>query len=258
MKTSIYLMDLSALSDETQFEYWLETVDPSRRDRIRRMKNTKAAGQSLGAGILIREGLKEAGLSEYRILAGEHGKPYVEGRKDVFFNVAHSGDMAVFIVSDCEVGIDIEKVREFDEKMLRRIFTDDDLKVIRELEELPEFKRTSNCSSGKEPNYSGRDAAATLLWTVKESVMKFTGLGLSMDPRKIKVRIDTEKKEGSKIQLVAVKGGSIEPVEAKYEDFSAAVMHATFLDGSGDEKRLLCKSSIIDGNYCLTTCTGGK
>ena len=57
---------------------------------------------------------KQRLLTMTRVRKGEHGKPYLKERKDVFFNLSHSGDYVLCAVSDKEVGADIQKRHDRD------------------------------------------------------------------------------------------------------------------------------------------------
>ena len=45
-----------------------------------------------------------------RIIYGTNGKPYLEGN-ELYFNLSHSGDYALCVLCDTEVGCDIQRVR---------------------------------------------------------------------------------------------------------------------------------------------------
>jgi 4'-phosphopantetheinyl transferase len=53
---------------------------------------------------------------------GPKGKPRVNG--SVHFNLSHSGELALVAVADCEVGVDVEKIRAMDDlgSVARRFF----------------------------------------------------------------------------------------------------------------------------------------
>ena len=49
------------------------------------------------------------GITEYEILIGEHGKPYlnIDG---IFFNISHSKGVVICVVATENVGVDIERI----------------------------------------------------------------------------------------------------------------------------------------------------
>lgn len=101
---------------------------------------------------------------------GEHGKPYVsDPRNGPEFNLTHTENVALLAVSRCgPVGLDIENVhRKTDiEHLAPRVMTE------REHEAFVAIKAQN------------RRRAFFHLWTAKEALMKVTGLGLGLDPRK--------------------------------------------------------------------------
>lgn len=102
-----------------------------------------------------------AGL-EFRY--GKNGKPALRERRKFHFNLAHSGERAVYAVSAAHpVGIDIEYVARdvAFERVARRFFTD------REFAALIKIPATR------------RRRAFYRLWTAKEAVIKATGKGLA-------------------------------------------------------------------------------
>ena len=113
--------------------------------------------RSLAAGIIIKHILNENGLSENSLSCSENGKPLADG---LFFNVSHSGDYVVGVVSDCEVGCDIEKISSAPMKVAQHYFSPGESEYI-----------------NSEPD---KDRAFFTIWTLKESYMKMTGQGLSL------------------------------------------------------------------------------
>lgn len=92
-----------------------------------------------------------------------HGKPRLAGQGPVHFSLSHSGDRAVLAVSDAEVGADVERLRCFDHLALaRRYFHPTEVAALLDLE-------------GEAQRW-----AFFLTWTLKESVVKALGLGLSV------------------------------------------------------------------------------
>jgi len=100
-----------------------------------------------------------------RFAYGSHGKPRLKPSSLLHFNVAHSGERAVYALSRTRrVGIDIEHLnREFAfERVARRFFA------------RPEFENLLRMPEAR------RRRAFFALWTCKEAVIKATGKGLAL------------------------------------------------------------------------------
>ncbi|MGN0695733.1 MAG: 4'-phosphopantetheinyl transferase family protein [Oscillospiraceae bacterium] len=100
-----------------------------------------------------------AGFEDISI--AEKGKPYF---KDIpaQFSISHCKGYAVCAVCGREegaLGVDCETVRQFREASMKRIFSADEMDMIR--------------------NSASPDLLCTRLWTLKESYVKYTGTGLA-------------------------------------------------------------------------------
>jgi len=100
--------------------------------------------------------LHEAVMREYALDSnaytekkGANGKPYLEGAP-FCFNLSHSKEYVVCALSDCDVGVDIEKLRSISEGVMRRF--------------------VGTCTESDEEN--------TRLWTRYEAIGKFLGVGI--------------------------------------------------------------------------------
>lgn len=89
-----------------QNERLLEQVGPERKKKVIRYLQPDDRKRSLGAGIMIRKILNGNGLSESSLKYSENGKPVAD---HLHFNISHAGDYVVGVVSDGEVGCDIER-----------------------------------------------------------------------------------------------------------------------------------------------------
>ncbi len=178
----LYLFNIESLADEGVFAAWRKKVPQDRRERVDTMKVDSARRLCLGAGILLDAALKELGIDEYEIRTGEHGKPYISSvvrgndcsvdGSGIFFNISHSGSYVVLALSDKEVGVDIQELRRFDQKLIDYVFDEGDVAVAGEL--------------------GGGDSSFTRLWALKESLMKYSGLGMRLEPKKIHIQIETD------------------------------------------------------------------
>ena len=95
---------------------------------------------------------------------GSNGKPYFKELPDIHFNMSHCRKGIACAVSDRPVGIDIEEI-QFDEPVAMRVFNAD------------EYAKVTGCA-----NPAGK---FTELWTMKESYLKLTGQGISMDLKNV-------------------------------------------------------------------------
>ncbi|MBQ3427049.1 MAG: 4'-phosphopantetheinyl transferase superfamily protein [Clostridia bacterium] len=159
----LYILDARKLENEKVFGYWYNKMPPQRREKIDRFRFEKDKRLSLGAGILLYTALSREEVKKISIRCGEYGKPYLTDNKDVFFNISHSGSVAVCAVSSRPVGVDVEELRHFDERLKSYVYSADEL--------------------GKDRS----DSRCTRLWTIKESVMKYFGTGISLGAKKIHI-----------------------------------------------------------------------
>ena len=102
----LYRININHFEDPLKNERLLDLVGIRRREKVIRYRMPDDRKRSLGAGIIIRKILDENGLTESCLRYSDNEKPVVDG---LFFNVSHAGDYVVGVLSDCEVGCDIEK-----------------------------------------------------------------------------------------------------------------------------------------------------
>lgn len=101
-------------------------------------------------------------FSEYgycgEFVRGETGKPYMADCP-LMFNISHTGGAATAAVSDCDVGIDIEKIRSVNLKISDKFSADE--------------KKFINSSENPEKAFFE-------IWTAKEAYLKKEGIGLTV------------------------------------------------------------------------------
>ncbi|RZS79623.1 4'-phosphopantetheinyl transferase [Phyllobacterium myrsinacearum] len=109
------------------------------------------------------------------VVTGDHGKPYLAGETALAFNLSNTSGLAVLAVSrDCSVvGMDAEAHSVALEAGTAEII----------------------CSAAESAMLSmlqGAERQALLLafWTLKESLLKATGHGLTVEPHRLTVRVD--------------------------------------------------------------------
>lgn len=103
----------------------------------------------------------------------EHGKPYfvektengMETYSDICFNLTHSGEYAACILGQGAMGIDVERVRPYNQKVAKRILHEREYQVM---------------EASKEP-----DSDFIRFWTLKEAYGKYTGKGIGENLRQV-------------------------------------------------------------------------
>lgn len=118
---------------------------------------------------LLTLAVKEAwGLSPLpEIARREGGKPYFPGHEELYFNLSHSGNLALCALDSAPVGADIQVVKGWRPSLPRLVCSAEELDWLeRQPEPWPAF---------------------TLLWTLKEARVKENGQGLTFPIRDIRV-----------------------------------------------------------------------
>ena len=164
--TKVYFRDISSLTDEELFKSMLDEVSDTRRKKVMSYRFMKDRCLSLGAELLLRDALCDFGIGRTEPLVFEYRKnekPYLRGRDNIFFNLSHSGDYVMCTVSGSEIGCDIQKIDKADIKLAERFFTEREYHAIADL-----------------PTEEERKDMFYRYWTLKESFMKVTGLGMQL------------------------------------------------------------------------------
>lgn len=154
-----YIADISNLPDPKEYPDSLSGLSEDRVKKTLRYRQEKDRKQSLGAGLLLKRCLNEYQVNIEDIRCGKHGKPEIEG---LYFNLSHSYDKVVCVISEMPVGCDIEKIKDVKDSIAERFFTENEIQYLNQFQgdrKRDEFYR---------------------LWTMKESYMKMTGEGMSL------------------------------------------------------------------------------
>jgi phosphopantetheinyl transferase (holo-ACP synthase) len=96
------------------------------------------------------------------------GRPYLSAGSDLYCSISHSHRFAVAAIALAPVGIDIEKIRPRDARLLEYVAEEREAAALRSL-----------VGSSAE--------LLTLIWTLKEATAKASGLGLGIALRRLRV-----------------------------------------------------------------------
>jgi 4'-phosphopantetheinyl transferase len=214
---TLYILNITCLEDEDLFGRLYERMPEYRKNKIDAFKPHKSKLLSLGAGVLLDRAMKDIGITDYEPEYKVQKKPYIKGREDVFFNISHSGDVAVLGLSGAEIGVDIEHQRHFENSLINYVFTGPDQAAAKEL---------SKTLDGSDE--IRMDKAYTRLWTVKESIMKHSGKGIYLEPKAITVTCengrlvaDSQEYDCASLCLLPVEIDDYQiTICSRYEEFS--------------------------------------
>ncbi len=161
--TEVYLYEISDIGDRP-IDKLLSLVSPERKTKIQRLKKASKQRQSLFADVMLRAVLCDrlrVDNSVLRFSATDKGKPYLVEYPKTYFNVSHTDGLVAVAVSDSEVGVDAEAIRDIDLRLCQRFFSrsEQDFVMAKEEGRLERFYR---------------------VWTRKEAYVKRSGDGLTM------------------------------------------------------------------------------
>ncbi len=164
---NVLYINVDCLKNINLFEEKLGQMSKKRRVRTLSYRYDADKRLSLGAGILLDEGLKKIGYRERELSfdVNEQGKPYYSQLPNFYFNLSHSGSYAAAVFGESLVGIDIEqnKNEKMKLKIAKRFFSEREYEMLKTV--------------------GDEDEQAKLfyqIWTLKESFVKMVGQGMSI------------------------------------------------------------------------------
>ena len=175
MQTKIYLASVQPLYEKRVFERLYARASNERKEKIGRYRYEQDRLLSLAAEGLLLHAMREAGVpGPAPIYAyGAHNKPYLKHAEGFRFNLSHSGEYAMLVVSDAEVGCDIERIRPFDPRVAKRILSPEEFAAFDAADPLQ------------------KDALFCRLWVGRESYLKALGEGLFKSPASFRIEPDS-------------------------------------------------------------------
>lgn len=159
-----FFSDFENLTCET-LSLWAESLPCDVRKTAERYKKEDDRKKSLICYHLLREALmKDYGIADFGFCLSENGKPYLKERNDIFFNTSHCRNGCICVVSDNEIGADIQDIRPFSQRLAEKVCSYDELIRIE--------------------NSSDKAREFAKIWAMKESFIKMTGDGFSYGLKK--------------------------------------------------------------------------
>lgn len=203
--TRLLLADVLPLENPAAYAFLYGMASSERKRAADSFRFMKDRMLSVGAAALLDAGLREFGLRERDMTydRSEHGKPFFLNAPDIHFNISHSASKVAVAFSDREVGCDIEKafaagLSAHSVEQEAAAFSSGDVKeaFAAGLSAQSAEKEAAKCLEMARRFFSREEYLAVKAaespsecirtfyrcWTLKESYMKATGLGLSLAP----------------------------------------------------------------------------
>lgn len=166
-------------------------VPKERREKIDFYRFNKDKKLSAGAFLLLKKLLSDENIPNFKIKTGKYEKPYITDNKNIYFNLSHSGKMVLCAISDRELGVDIE----INDPTI-------DLNIAKHYFYNSEYENIMNSKNSPDEFFR--------YWVLKESYMKYTGLGMNLKLDSFEIIIEDEIKlkddsENLKFNLFEIK-----------------------------------------------------
>ena len=152
-----------------------DAVPKDRQDKIDFFRFEKDKKLSAGAYLLLKKLLLEKNITNPLFKIEKYGKAYISNFENIYFNLSHSGKMVLCAISDREVGVDIEYIdHEIDLNIAKHYFYN------------KEYESIMNSQNPADEFFK--------YWVLKESYMKYTGLGMNLKLDSFEIKIEDEIK----------------------------------------------------------------
>lgn len=152
-------------------------LSDTRKNKVDNFRFLKDKKLSCGAYLLLKKLLNEENINNPKFKTGKYGKAHISNHDNIHFNLSHSGKIVTCAISDMEVGVDVEyNDPQIDLNIAKHYFFNEEYQDI----------INSNKSSNTFFDY----------WVLKESYMKYTGLGfhLKLDSFQIEIKDNIQLK----------------------------------------------------------------
>lgn len=150
-------------------------VSKNRQKKIDFFRFDKDKKLSCGAYLLLKKLLNEENISHPIFKTEKYGKAYISNYENIYFNLSHSGKIVLCAISDMEVGVDVEYI---DPAI--------DLNIAKHYFYNSEYENIMNAKNKSDEFFK--------YWVLKESYMKYTGLGMNLKLNSFEILIDNEIK----------------------------------------------------------------
>ena len=148
-----------------------DLVSKNRQKKIDFYRFEKDKKLSAGAYLLLKKLLSEENITDSIFKTEKYGKAYISNHENIHFNLSHSGKMVLCAISDREIGADIEYI---DPTI--------DLNIAKHYFYNSAYENIMNAKNRPDEFFK--------YWVLKESYMKYTGLGMNLQLDSFEIMIE--------------------------------------------------------------------
>ena len=152
-----------------------DLVSRNRQEKIDFYRFEKDKKLSAGAYLLLKKLLSDENIKNPTFKTGKYGKAYISNIEDIYFNLSHSDKIVLCAISDMEVGADVE----YNDPAIY-------LDIAKHYFYNSEYENIMNADNPSDEFFK--------YWVLKESYMKYTGLGMNLNLDSFEIIIDDEIK----------------------------------------------------------------
>jgi len=161
-ETPMFEIFVTKVNPKLTIKNLIKYVNSETRARVAKQHVKQIADNMILGDILAKIAIKKSfdiDVSKQKFAYTMYGKPYLSNYSNVHFNISHSGEYVICAVSNKPVGVDIQKIGQYNYDVAKRVCNETELKQIEDsLDKASEF---------------------TKLWTQKEAVLKMYGTGIA-------------------------------------------------------------------------------
>ena len=154
MITEVFIASLSLYPAEK-----VSSMYDGVKDRFVSDSRLSERKESMMGRLMLDKSLCKMGIKDYTVNYIADEKPRLSCDKELYFNISHSDDYVTLALSDEDVGCDIQEIRPYNPKVAVRHYCENETRLIE--------------------NSSDKDRTFIRLWALKESILKFSGKGIS-------------------------------------------------------------------------------
>lgn len=173
-KDRVYFVELDVDIGFSTYEPLLQFLSAEKRDKILKFHFDIDKKLSVASDLFIRYlacQYLNVNNSELRFGRNEYGKPFLVDVDDFHYNISHTRNAITVGVSQTPIGVDVERIRGFQNAIVKRFFS----------------KKEKQYVESDNENSSKRFYE---IWTKKEAYVKWIGEGLSIPLRSFDVLAD--------------------------------------------------------------------